>query len=99
MVDILRWLFGERGRKALDRGSSDSAALLQPYLGLIRATELPMIGATVEEHAPSTTTGSQLGGFPWWPAGRPWPVDASGAPLFLLAQINFAEAPPVDGRA
>jgi uncharacterized protein YwqG len=38
------------------------------------------------------------GGRPYWAEGRDYPVGANGAPLHLLAQIDFAELPPsLDG--
>lgn len=32
---------------------------------------------------------SKIGGLPYWDPRRPYPVDASGEKLFLLAQLNF----------
>jgi uncharacterized protein YwqG len=39
---------------------------------------------------------SRLGGKPWWPADESYPRDASGEPLWLLLQVDFAEAPTLD---
>jgi len=64
---------------------------LEPYRAAIVATERAFLGAAVCEVAPSDQQASRLGGLPWWPADRPWPLDSEGRPLFLLAQINFAE--------
>jgi hypothetical protein len=35
---------------------------------------------------------TKVGGIPYWPADRPWPTDDEGAPLFFLAQFNFADS-------
>jgi uncharacterized protein YwqG len=71
-----------------NRFSSDPAA--------IRATERPMLAASTDGAPPRSPTSSQLGGLPWWPAGKPFPTDAAGRPLMLLAQINMAELPLLD---
>lgn len=34
---------------------------------------------------------SKFGGYPYWEQGDAYPLDSEGNPLFLLAQINFAE--------
>ncbi len=40
---------------------------------------------------------SKFGGQPYWPMAMPYPRDAHGKPLYLLAQINFAETPALPG--
>lgn len=40
---------------------------------------------------------SKVGGLPFLPIGTPYPQDADGNYLFLLAQINFAELPHLEG--
>jgi uncharacterized protein YwqG len=67
-------------------------ASLQPYRDAIEATRRPVIDMYPID-APADLKASRLGGAPWWPAHRPWPVDNKGAPLFLLLQINFRETP------
>ncbi|MBQ9577520.1 MAG: DUF1963 domain-containing protein [Muribaculaceae bacterium] len=37
-------------------------------------------------------TGSKIGGDPYWPADRPFPVDSQGNKLSLLMQINCGDA-------
>jgi len=36
--------------------------------------------------------GTKVGGMPYWPANRPWPVDSKGTPYFFLGQFNFADS-------
>lgn len=43
--------------------------------------------------APIHVTASKFGGLPYWPQGEEFPKDENGKPLFLLAQINFADVP------
>lgn len=69
---------------------------LSPSEHAIKATELPMLAADFGDSPPRSTTSSQLGGTPWWPAGKPYPTGLRGNPLLLLAQINFAETPALD---
>lgn len=35
---------------------------------------------------------TKIGGLPYWPAERPWPVSRSGAPLIFIAQICFTDS-------
>lgn len=44
-----------------------------------------------EERAPSIT-GSKIGGKPYWPADKDFPIDAHGHKMLLLMQINCKEA-------
>lgn len=52
------------------------------------------ITATYHENPPLLH--SRFGGTPYWPAGAEAPVDSTGTPLALLAQLNFAEMPAHD---
>jgi uncharacterized protein YwqG len=40
---------------------------------------------------------SKFGGHPYWPANKPYPVDGNGKYMYLLAQLNFAQIPPLEG--
>ena len=64
---------------------------LKLYTDAIVRTVLPMIAAEVLEETPAMPAGSRLGGLPWWPEVMPYPTGKDGQPLYLLAQINFAE--------
>ena len=44
-----------------------------------------------EERKPKIT-GSKIGGMPYWPANKDFPVDAEGNKMLLLMQINCEEA-------
>lgn len=69
---------------------------LQPFAAAIEATRKRIVAIGVEEEAPGSPLASRLGGTPWWPAARPYPLDRRGRPLLLLTQINFAEAPALE---
>ena len=97
MTDIYKWLFGPRGRAALSDPPDpllDLPAELDTYRAAIAATVLPVIGIDTNERVPSSRTASQLGGRPWWPKSLAYPLAKdTGTPLYLLAQINFADVP------
>jgi hypothetical protein len=48
---------------------------------------------------PEDRDATKIGGLPYWPSDRPWPVSKTGQPLEFLAQINFSGSmdicPPV----
>lgn len=97
MTDIYKWLFGPRGRAALLDPPDpllDLPAKLDTYRAAIAATVLPIIAIDTSERVPTFRTASQLGGRPWWPKALTYPTAKdTGAPLYLLAQINFSDVP------
>ena len=97
MTDIYKWLFGPRGKAALLDPPDpllDLPPELDAYRAAIAATVLPVIAIDTSERVPASRTASQLGGRPWWPKALTYPTaKGTGAPLYLLAQINFADVP------
>ena len=96
MVDIYKWLFGERGKAAINDLAEDASGLLAPYLEDIAKTERPIIAMGFGDRIASPSIKSAVGGLPWWPAAETYPHDAKGNPLYLLMQINLAETPPLE---
>lgn len=97
MIDIRRWLFGDRGKAFEEAEHSEAKALLAPFAERIAATKLPVVAISLSDDLPAHAAASQLGGLPWWPANISYPCHKeSRAPLFLLAQINFADTPKLD---
>jgi hypothetical protein len=51
---------------------------------------------------PDCVTTTKVGGIPYWPTWRPWPVAANGQPLEFLVQFNFCGSedlvPPLPGQ-
>lgn len=41
---------------------------------------------------PSTREVTKIGGLPYWPAARPWPVDETHGPMTFIAQFWFADS-------
>ena len=61
-------------------------------------TALPAVRINVEdrtEKPPLSPTASKFGGLPYWTRGEEYPKDENGNPLYLLAQINFADVPHI----
>ena len=110
-MDVLKWLFGGKndGRQsptdlAEVLTDPDAAAAvpgfpvaLLPYHRAIEATRRPILAAEPLEGLSDNPATSQLGGRPWWPAGRAYPADTNGNPLALLVQVNFDDTPVLEG--
>jgi len=70
---------------------------LQPYESQIRESVKPFICITAQPDGEPGLLQSKFGGQPYWPKTQDYPKDAEGNPLHLLAQINWAEVPPIAG--
>lgn len=77
-------------------GMEDLPKELAPYARRIASSRLPHISVT-PVRAQTKPWESKLLGVPYFPKDRRWPVDRDGKPLVMLAQINFAEMPPLEG--
>ena len=58
-------------------------------------TKQPAIRLTTRRSDHITATNSKFGGLPYLPKNFAYPTDSKGNPLKLLAQLNFAELPPL----
>lgn len=77
---------------------ADVDAFLAKYDAALQATKRPSVDIHLEPMADDDARASKVGGRPYWAEGRDYPVGENGAPLHLLAQIDFAELPPsLDG--
>ena len=65
----------------------------EEVIELAKSKALPSVELAYKAGQPATLLGSKLGGLAPWPKGAEYPVDAAGAMLHLLAQINFADRP------
>ena len=70
---------------------------LEKYRNRIEATVKPYIEIEIENNEEVDWWQSKFGGLPYLPKGLEYPKAANGKYLFLLAQINFAEVPPLEG--
>lgn len=68
---------------------------MEPFRAALLETALPAVRVLPQKKR-STFSQSKVGGEPFWPADQPVPTDSEGNNLFFLAQINFAEMPPLE---
>lgn len=69
-------------------------AFLAPHADALGASRRLVVGLRLDEMAIDDPRASKVGGRPYWADGRDYPLGADGAPLHLLAQIDFATLPP-----
>src|SRR6476469_1238315 len=70
---------------------------LEKYRDIIEATIKPYIEIQTQNNDDVNWWESKFGGFPYLPKGFEYPKTCDGKYLFLLAQLNFDEIPPLDG--
>lgn len=59
---------------------------------ITKRTAISHYRLVLNEEREAVITGSKVGGKPYWPAGKDFPVDADGKKMLLLMQVNCAEA-------
>ncbi|MGO1068460.1 YwqG family protein [Lysobacter sp. CA199] len=79
-----------------DEGAK-AKAVLAPVSDALQRSERPVARIALEALKADEATISKVGGRAYWAAGRDYPRDARGQPMFLLAQINLAEPPKMPG--
>ncbi|MGD1918732.1 MAG: YwqG family protein [Pleurocapsa sp.] len=70
---------------------------LEPYRSAIEATIKPYIKIELTDNNSPTWWQSKFGGLPYMPKGFDYPKSNDDEYLYLLAQINFAEVPNLEG--
>jgi uncharacterized protein YwqG len=70
---------------------------LEKYRDRIEATIKPYIEIQTQNNDDVNWWQSKFGGLPYLPKGFEYPKTPDGKYLFLLAQLNFYEIPPLDG--
>ena len=66
----------------------------QPYREQFKNTLQPFIQITAKP-GKTELTESKILGLPYLPRDSPYPLDIDGQPMILLAQLNFANIPPI----
>lgn len=69
---------------------------LEPYRNEFSSSIISFIKIKPEPAAIATPWQSKIGGTPYLPIDTEFPIGSNGEKLFLLAQINFAEIPPLN---
>ena len=59
---------------------------------ITRRTQCEHYRLVLNEEREPAVTGSKIGGRPYWPAEKEYPVDHRGEPMLMVLQINCAEA-------
>ena len=72
-------------------------AELEPYRERLETTIKPYIKIKTQLTRNTTWWQSKIAGFPYLPKNVSYPKTSQGDYLYLLAQINFAETPPLEG--
>lgn len=70
---------------------------LEAYRPAIEAAKLEYLRIEARRQQDTAPRASKFRGLPYRPKGAPWPMGRDGQPLHLLAQINFADTPPLAG--
>jgi uncharacterized protein YwqG len=70
---------------------------LEVYRPKLLNTAMPFIRVEPQPARATAPWESKIGGQPYRPKGTPWPKAPDGRELFFLAQLNFAEMPPLTG--
>jgi uncharacterized protein YwqG len=68
---------------------------LKPYQKALEHTIVPFVKIKEQLNKEPKIYESKFGGNPYLPKGAEYPIDSYGAPMLLLAQINFSEAPSI----
>jgi uncharacterized protein YwqG len=69
----------------------------RPQLETYKLDYLQILAKPLRRNQTLALTQSKFLGTPFLPLGIPYPQDEKGQPMILLAQINFAEAPALEG--
>ncbi|MET0550897.1 MAG: YwqG family protein [Xanthomonas sp.] len=100
---VLRTLHGDTPKTATATAGTAADARAQatqalaPYQARLQATRRPVVHLHLQPMAQDDRLASKVGGRPYWTGDRPYPHAADGQPLALLAQIDLARVPPIQG--
>ena len=69
--------------------------IFTPYRNSIEQSQQPTVNITLQPSESLSVWQSKIGGTPYLPLDAIYPRNEAGMPLAFLAQINFAEIPPL----
>lgn len=87
----------EAGDDAPPLQAEELAEQLTAVHALLASHRLPCVRITPHPRKPALPWQSRFGGKPYWPRALPFPHAPDGRPLYMLAQLNLAEIPPLPG--
>jgi len=87
----------QKQQKVLLSDGKEASANLVKWLEQLQPYALPCIRITATRSDELFFFDSKFGGLPYWPANKPYPVDGYGKYMYLLAQLNFSQIPPLEG--
>lgn len=70
---------------------------LAAYLSRLEDVALPAVHIKARPSDSLFLFDSKFGGYPYWPKDKPYPKDVEGNYMYLLAQLNFSQIPPLEG--
>ena len=70
-------------------------AAIEPFREKLLETKQPFIRIKTQPTRKMNLWESKVGGQPYMPKGAVWPCAPDGRELFFLAQLNFADMPPI----
>ncbi|MFD1296344.1 YwqG family protein [Lysobacter gummosus] len=73
--------------------NAKAKAILAPVADALQRSERPVAHIALVELKNDDVHLSKVGGRAYWAAGRDYPRDAKGQPMFLLAQIDLSQPP------
>ncbi|MCR2835210.1 YwqG family protein [Parerythrobacter lacustris] len=75
--------------------ATEADPAVEKFVAWQEANQLPALMLETAGPAAQTSGGNRIGGAVWLPDGAEWPLDRSGKRMTFLAQIDFAELPPL----
>lgn len=79
-------VYVQDNKLVISRGKLD--ALIE---SIKKDTKRKVINIETQENVDVGLADSKFGGYPYWPAGKEYPVNSAGDKLILLAQINLSD--------
>jgi uncharacterized protein YwqG len=101
-VFLLRPVVMSSGRrntlpKSLPDPNRNWPQIVAAAIAEVRQHERPCVALDIIDGPVTEEPHSSIGGQPSLPSETPWPLDEKGKPMIFLAQINYAQMPPLEG--
>ncbi len=94
---LMEKLSGKAGGLGGGRRRGPTRVSIEELKQAILADPKPIVSCAQEGSASGAASASRFGGGPAWLSGEPALLGKNGRPMIFLLQINFAEAPALEG--